>query len=180
MKLPELKGAGELILAVIIAIASFFLSPWLAENFAPLGYLGVFIFSIVSSATIFLPVPSWIMVFSLSGSLNPLILGITAGVGSGLGELTGYFAGRGGTAIVGADKFSLLNSHKKWIAEAEFLTLFVVSFLPNPFFDIAGIAAGIMKVQFWHFLIAVVLGKTARFILFAYFGFSILNSFGFQ
>ncbi len=175
MELPELKGAWELVLALAIGAIAFLISPWFADRFAPLGYLGVFLFSLVASATIVLPVPSWILVFSLSGSLNPLLLGIAAGAGSGLGELTGYFAGRGGTALVGTDKISLLDSHKKWITKAESITLFVVAFLPNPFFDIAGIAAGILKIPVWRFLIAVILGKTARFILFAYFGFRLLN-----
>ncbi|MFA5076889.1 MAG: VTT domain-containing protein [Candidatus Micrarchaeia archaeon] len=172
------KGAAEILLAALLAFFSFLLSPWLAQNFAPFGYVGVFLFSVFASATIFLPVPSWILVFSLAQSFNPLLLGISAGLGSGIGELSGYLAGRGGKYLIGGDKTAFFEEHKKWIVKAEFPTLFIVSFLPNPFFDIAGVAAGILNVPLWRFLLAVVLGKILRFTLLAYFGIQILGAFG--
>lgn len=173
----KLKGIAEIAFALAFGILAFLLSPWLSENFAAFGYLGVFLFSLFASATIILPVPSWILVFSLSNSFNPLLLGLAAGLGSGLGELTGYFAGQGGTFILGKGKLNLLDEHKKWIKEAEFLSLFAASFFPNPLFDIAGLAAGMLKIPVWRFLFAVILGKTARFILFAYFGLHAFNGF---
>lgn len=163
-------------IAIIFGITAFFISPWIAENFATFGYLGVFLFSLITSATLLLPTPSWVLVLSLSTSFNPILLGIAAGIGAGLGELTGYFAGKGGNYIIHKDKIILLNNYKEWIKKAEFPFLFIVAFLPNPLFDIAGIAAGILGVPVQRFLFAVILGKTLRFILFAYFGVQILST----
>ena len=50
------------------------------------------------------------------------------------------------------------------------LTLFVLSVIPNPVFEFAGIAAGATLMNFWRFLAPVGLGKTARCLLLATLG----------
>ena len=64
------------------------------------GYLGVFLISLLGNATVILPVPSLAVVFAGGGVLNPLLVGLVAGVGEPLGELTGYLAGYGGSAVI--------------------------------------------------------------------------------
>ena len=58
-----------------------------------IGYVSVFLVSLVSSATIFLPLPGFVLVIASAPYLNPVLLGIAAGLGSGLGEFSGYLAG---------------------------------------------------------------------------------------
>lgn len=169
------RALVEVGLAVIVCIIAFFASSWFVDSFGYFGYLGVFVFSLITSATIFLPVPSWALVFSLSSSLNPILLGIFAGSGSTLGELSGYLAGSGGRKLIENKNIKLFNIHKKWLKHADVLALFIVSFLPNPFFDIAGIAAGALKIPLFRFLLPVLIGKILRFILFAYFGIYFFN-----
>jgi len=48
--------------------------------------------------------------------------------------------------------------------------IFVLAFLPNPFFDVGGALAGILRIPWWKFLGAAAAGKSLRFILLAYFG----------
>jgi membrane protein YqaA with SNARE-associated domain len=45
------------------------------------------------------------------------------------------------------------------------LTLFVLSAIPNPLFEFAGITAGAVRMNFWRFIIAVGAGKTIRVII---------------
>jgi membrane protein DedA with SNARE-associated domain len=45
------------------------------------------------------------------------------------------------------------------------MTLLVLSAIPNPFFEFAGITAGAVRMNFWRFLVAVGIGKTIRVIL---------------
>ena len=52
------------------------------------------------SATLFLPIPSWGAIGVAGGFLNPILVGLCAGAGSATGELTGYFAGRGGRLVL--------------------------------------------------------------------------------
>jgi len=51
-----------------------------------------------------------------------------------------------------------------------FLTLFVLSAIPNPVFDLAGIAAGMVGFPVAKFLLACWLGKTLKGVVVAYLG----------
>jgi membrane protein YqaA with SNARE-associated domain len=49
-------------------------------------------------------------------------------------------------------------------------TLFVLSAVPNPLFEVAGWTAGATRYSFWRFMAAVTPGKVTRGILLAYLG----------
>ena len=40
--------------------------------------------------------------------------------------------------------------------------MFTMSVLPNPFFDVAGVIAGAVRMPVWKFFIAVLLGKVIK------------------
>ena len=129
------------------------------------GYVGVFVISLLSSATIFIPAPGWAAVIALSGILNPYLLGIIAGIGSGIGELTGYMIGNGARHLTKrklANQKNLIKRYGIWV-------IFAFAFIPNPLFDAAGLVAGALRIPVWIFLIATIVGRTIRFILLAYF-----------
>src|SRR3989344_33341 len=136
--------------------------------FSSFGYAGVFAISLISSATIFIPIPGFAAVLALSGSLDPILLGIAAGAGSAIGELSGYLAGIAGHGAVQNSK--IFRSNKKQVEKYGAPAIFVLAFVPNPIFDLAGIAAGAIKMEWWKFLLAASAGKILRFILLAYFG----------
>jgi uncharacterized membrane protein YdjX (TVP38/TMEM64 family) len=50
------------------------------------------------------------------------------------------------------------------------LTVFVLSVVPNPFFDLAGVAAGVLRYSVSHFLLFCWLGKSIKTITFAFAG----------
>jgi len=136
------------------------------------GYLGVFCVSVLANATIILPVPGIAVVFASGSVLHPLLVGLIAGVGEPLGELTGYLAGYGGSAIVeDRERFQRV---KKWMERRGFLTLFLLSLIPNPLFDLAGIIAGMGHFPVPRFLLACWLGKTLKAVITAYSGFVLL------
>jgi len=167
-KLPISRAdALSLAAAVLITLIAILLSARIRE-FAQFGYAGVFLISLISSATILIPLPGFAVVFALGRVLNPFLVGVLAGLGSGIGELTGYMAGYAGHDAVTRTK--LFRQHKKGLEKYGAPAIFLLAFIPNPAFDIAGIAAGAIKMRWWKFLIAVVLGKVLRYILLAYFG----------
>lgn len=140
------------------------------------GYLGVFAISLLGNATIIVPVPSLAVVFAGGSVLNPLLVGLVAGVAEPLGELTGYMAGYGGSAAIeDRQRFEQL---KGWMQRRGFLTLLVLSAIPNPLFDVAGIAAGVLRFPVARFLVACWLGKTIKAIAIAYLGSLSLRLFG--
>ncbi len=142
-------------------------------KYAAYGYPGVFIISLLGNATLILPAPSWAIVFAVGGALNPYWVGIFAGIGSAIGEMTGYLAGFAGRAIVeNRARYhrleTLMNRYGAWL-------IFALAAIPNPLFDVGGILAGTLKMPWWKFLGAAVAGKTVRFILLAMFGASVFG-----
>lgn len=161
------KNILTIILVLLIAVVAFLFMDHISY-FSSFGYLGAFLISLIGSATIIFPVPSWAIVFIMSKSLNPILLGISAGLGSAIGELTGYFLGKGGIKVLDKDKN--VKKYSDHVNKYGCLAVFVFAFLPNPVFDIVGIAAGAMHMKMWKFLLASILGKSLRFIIFSYFG----------
>lgn len=167
------EGLVQIICVVIIFAAVLFLGGRIRE-FGQFGYLGVFVISLLSSATILLPVPGWMAVIAISRVLNPYLVGIVAGLGSGLGEFTGYAAGDGVAKMVVKDERKY-EEYKRFIEKYEIPAIFVLAFIPNPLFDVAGIAAGSAGVPVWKFLAACIAGRILRYVLLAYLGAFSLN-----
>jgi len=51
----------------------------------------------------------------------------------------------------------------------------LLSFIPNPAFDIAGIVAGAMRMPLWKFLLFCWIGKILKMLVFAYGGAGLLD-----
>ena len=160
-----LKAAAQIIFSIaIIAVVLLFSNQMAALK--DYGYLGVFLISLLTSATVLIPVPGWAVVIAMSNTLNPYLLGIAAGLGSGLGEITGYLIGSGTVTIVDPKH----KKHLELIEKYDVFAIFFLAFIPNPLFDVAGLAAGLVRMPLWKFLLATILGRILRFILLAYFG----------
>lgn len=150
-----------------ISLAVFFLRDHL-HRFAGLGYLGVFVLGFFTSATVFLPSLGFTVVFAFGSAFHPLGVGLAAGAGAALGEITGYMAGFSGQALV--EHRAAYRRVVGWMQRNGFLTICVLAAIPNPAFDLAGMAAGVLRMALWRFLLAAWLGKTAKTLVFAYAG----------
>ncbi len=133
-------------------------------------YLAVFLMTMLSSATIFFPSPSlaaaWIA-GGLPGS-SPILVGLAAGLGAAVGELSGYLAGYGGSAL--ASKSRHYERVRSFVERYGIAAVFVFAVIPNPLFDMAGLAAGATRMKPWRFLLACFAGKAVRFAVIAYLG----------
>jgi membrane protein DedA with SNARE-associated domain len=147
-------GMLGMVLLVSVAIS---LNQERLSNLAAFGYLGAFLVMLLSNATLILPAPGLIFVFALGSSLHPLLVGLAAGVGATLGELTGYLAGYSGVGI--AENSAVVARVQMWMERRGLWTIFFLSFIPNPLFDVAGILAGASRIPVWHFLGVSVVGK---------------------
>jgi membrane protein YqaA with SNARE-associated domain len=133
----------------------------------------VFVISLLSSATIVLPAPSLAVVSVMGAVLNPVGVGVAAGAGEALGELTGYAAGYSGRAVV-ADQ-ARYQRMVEWTRRYGLWVILVLSIVPNPLFDLAGIAAGALRVPLRNFLLVCWFGKTVKTTLFAFAGQSLMR-----
>jgi uncharacterized membrane protein YdjX (TVP38/TMEM64 family) len=168
-----------LILIGIIALSVFLFNIRdQVKNLQGYGYVGIFLVSIAANATIIIPLPGVAVTYAMGSIFSPFGVGIAAGSGAALGELTGYMAGFSGQAVIErAEKYHRLLD---WMAKHRRLSDLVIlglAFIPNPFFDLAGMASGALKIPLWRFLFWVWLGKVMKMMVFAYAGAASLKLF---
>lgn len=180
-------GTIALITAAVVVIA---LSPILfgvsQDDLETLGYPGVFLANFIGTATVFVPVPGLTaagqaLIIALADKLNPLAVAFAASAGMTIAESTAYLAGMVARNLseerqapmkgrLGRVARRVAGFIDKLMMRYGFLTLLVLSAVPNPVFEFAGITAGAVRMNFLRFLLAVGIGKTIRALLLAYFG----------
>ena len=132
------------------------------------GYPGIFLISILANATILVPVPGVVFTSAMGAVFNPFWVSIAAGSGAALGELSGYMAGFSGQAVVeNAERYDRV---VRWMRKHGDITILFLAFFPNPLFDLAGMLAGVLKMNVWKFLFYCVIGKVLKMMMFAYAG----------
>jgi len=135
------------------------------EEFAAFGYPGIFLVALLANATVLLPAPGVAVVFALGSIFNPVFVGLAAGSGGALGELSGYLAGYSGQAVI--ERMDVYSRIEPWVRKYGGWAILVLSAIPNPFFDIAGVAAGIAKMPMVRFLFFCWIGQIIKMTLFA-------------
>ncbi len=188
MPTPALVGLGlvlVLVLGVTVALVPVLLGVS-EEDLKALGYPGVFIANFLGTATLFVPVPGLsaagqALIVTLADTLDPPLVAFLGGLGMATAELTAYAAGRGLREISSQRPVKLRGRLGRAVTKAARLidqlmvhygvpTLFVLSAVPNPLFEFAGITAGAVRMPLWRFLMAVTAGKMVRAFLLAYVG----------
>ncbi len=154
---------------------------WAITDFIPVwGYLGLFLIELVSAASIIFPAPAFVINFLLGApefGLNPWLVGIVAGVGSALGEITGYGVGRGSREFIQKKYGNQLKQAKKWMEEhGDFLIIILFAATPLPH-DIVGMLAGAVKYDLKKFMLATMIGKIIIGIVLAWAGYYSIGFF---
>jgi len=149
------------------------------------GYVGVFIISFIGAASMILPTPALASVVGGGAILNSYLgiptfvfVGIVAGLGEALGEFTGYAAGYGSRIVI--QERPEYKRVQGWMERHGVMTMFVMSVVPNPLFDVAGAAAGVVRMPLGRFFLAVLAGKIIKDMYMAAlgeFGIEILGGF---
>ncbi len=178
---------GAIVVFALVLGIVLLVFPSITDGLQGVGYGGVFLINLLSTSTLFIPVPG------LTATAQALIIregkhahflwlvGIAGGLGMGLGEITLYYAGYLGAELAKGREMrgphwlvhsiewciNMINGlMRRWGAA----TLFVLSAVPNPLLEVAGLTAGSSQISFRKFLIATVSGKVVRGLLLAYIG----------
>ena len=179
---------AQLVLAVVVLVFVFipsllllslpFVTDFREHRLKGLGYAGIFIANLASTATVFVPVPGitaagQALIVTGGSELNPVAAGVLGGLGMALGEITAYAAGAVGREFARGRQIG----GPMWLgwlmARYGMLTLFFLAAIPNPLFEVAGLTAGSVRMNFWRFMAAVTLGKVIRGLALAFFGASL-------
>ncbi len=152
-----------LVIAIVVGIIYFY--RYYPDRIAELqgyGYLGAFLISILLNATIVLPIGNALILATLGATLpSAVMVGLVGGAGAAIGELTGYLAGYSGQAVVQRQKMYV--RLEGWVRKWGSVTIFLFSIVPFVF-DLAGIAAGVLRFPLWKFILLCWLGRTILYI----------------
>lgn len=132
---------------------------------SPAGLLVLFGLAALSTATLILPAPGLALTAIAGAAGDPIVVGIVAGLGQAVGELTGYAAGRSGRSLLPDNRATRTMSD--WLGRRGMLVIFVLSVIPNPIFDVAGIAAGALGMPVTRYLSAAASGKVIKNLVIA-------------
>ncbi|TFG19651.1 MAG: hypothetical protein EU530_05505 [Promethearchaeota archaeon] len=155
---------------VVLAVMKISFGQWLADlvikfhdRYGPWGiYLGVAIISVFGNLTVIFPVPysvALIVIGAFVPGVNPIFVGIAAGFGAGIGEVSAWLIGRGGQEFIKSEKTERMKKYieKGWAPVLIFI--FAATPLPDDaFLVVVGFTGySVVKTLFWCFLGKVVL-----------------------
>jgi membrane protein YqaA with SNARE-associated domain len=147
------------------------IAEWMQKFAVQYGYLGIFLISLLGATSIFVPIPYTIVIFILGGlpSFDPLLIAVAAGIGSAIGEFSGYLLGVGGRKVI-SDKYKkrmefITKLFKKYGA----ITIFIFALTPLPD-DLLFIPLGVMRYSLLRAFIPALLGKFFSNLIIAYSG----------
>ncbi len=163
-------GAGTALrLAALVVVVGIVVAVFLLRDFLDMdrvGYPAIAALSFFASAGLVIPVPGMASVCAGGWQLNPLTVALVASAAGTVGELTGYMLGYSGSGIAG--KGRIYQRIEGWMKRRGWLVIFLLSVLPNPIFDLAGISAGVLRYPVKWFLAWIWVGTFLKFLMVAY------------
>jgi membrane protein YqaA with SNARE-associated domain len=165
-----IQAVGIVLLALVLNLFVVTLPQAWFEGWGNYGYIGVFLVTLLANASVFIPVPYPGIVAKLAADLNVAGIAVLGATGSVIGEATAYLVGRAGRGVVEKTSFFLWLQRQLRTPLRAFVVLFLLSAPPNPFFDVAGLAAGSLGVPFPLFAFATFCGRIVRLVILAYVG----------
>lgn len=169
-----------ILLMVVVAVITIFAFAFFyfqveVSSLKDYGYAGVFLINFIGAASFILPTPAAASTVGGGAILNsylgiptPILVGVVAGFAEALGDLTGYAAGYSGRLVV--QERPEYQRLQRWMERHGILVMFLMSVIPNPFFDVAGAAAGVVRMPLGRFFLTVLVGKIVKDTYMATFG----------
>ena len=140
------------------------------EQFAlQFGYLGGFLISLVGAMSVIIPIPYTLVIYLLGSVLDPLLVAVSGGLGSALGEFSGYVLGYYGRVVLSKERRRKMDYMMKVFHHYGFAAIFLFALTPLPD-DLLFIPLGIMRYRFLKAFVPAFLGKMLMCFILAYSG----------
>ncbi len=140
------------------------------------GYFGIFLISLVGALSIFFPIPYTVVIFTLGGLkvgeawvFEPVWIAVAAGIGSAVGEFSGYLLGFGGRRVIGEKYKRKMEFLMKLFDRFGPIVIFVFALTPLPD-DLLFIPLGVIRYSLVRALIPALVGKICMNFIVAYSG----------
>jgi membrane protein DedA with SNARE-associated domain len=140
------------------------------------GYFGAFVISILAGATVFVPIPGILVVFTLGSVLNPALVGVVSGLGEAVGSIGIYLSGWGGQKAVQNLNHRYFAKFNDWIRNRGEIAVFLMSAILNPLFYPFTAIAGMLRFGLVKFFFICWGGKAVKNMAIAYLGYFGLRS----
>ena len=152
------------------------LSKWMESLALQYGYFGVFLISLIGALAIVFPIPYTVIIFTLGGLkvgdawvFEPLWIAVAAGIGSAIGEFSGYLLGVGGRKVISGKYKKKMDFLVKVFNKYGPITIFLFSLTPLPD-DLLFIPMGVMRYSVIKAFIPALIGKFCMNLIVAYSG----------
>ena len=152
---------------------------WLEIVAVQYGYPGIFFVSFLGAASIVVPIPYTILIFTIGSVhiLDPLLVAISGAAGSALGESFGYILGYYGRAIISEERQKKMNQILRVFSRYGAISVFLFALTPLPD-DLLFIPLGIMRYSFLKVFVPSFLGKMLMCSILAYGGYLSIGFIG--
>lgn len=185
-------GVLSLVLTIILCLAAIYYKDYLisAKYVAQYGLLGMLIVAFLGGSILSLlaiPVPYWLLVFTLPSILAPkmgigapIVVGITSGFGACLGQLITFMIGYGSRDLSQRVAFTfnkgLYIRAIDWAQRHGSVAVFVMSALANPLHLPLSIAMASLRFSVWKYFLYSLLGNVVKSSFIAFCGYFGLTS----
>lgn len=146
------------------------IAEWMKNFAGQYNYLGIFLISLLGSMSIFFPIPYTVAIFIIASTfqnLDPLLIALASGVGSAVGEFSGYLLGLGGRKIISEKRKRQMDALLKIFGKYGPVAIFIFALTPLPD-DLLFIPLGVIGYSFLKAFIPAVIGKICMSLIIAY------------
>jgi len=149
---------------------------WMESLARQYGYFGVFLISLIGALSIIFPIPYAVVIFTLGGLqfegtwvFEPVLIAIAAGIGSALGEFSGYFLGFSGRRFISEKYKKKIEFLMRVFDKFGPLAIFLFALTPLPD-DLLFIPLGVIRYSIVKVLAPALIGKFCMNLIVAYSG----------
>ena len=142
---------------------------WMMNLSGAYGYFGIFVISLIGAMSIFFPIPYTVVIFALGERFEPLWIAVAAGIGSAIGEFSGYLLGLGGRKVISEKYKKKMDFLVKVFNKYGAITVFLFALTPLPD-DLLFIPMGVMRYSIIKAFIPALIGKFCMNLIVAYSG----------
>lgn len=149
---------------------------WMLTLANQYGYLGIFLMSLVGALSIFFPIPYTVAIFTLAGLkvggtwvFEPIWIAVAAGIGSAIGEFSGYLIGVGGRKAISGKYKKKMDLLTRIFDKYGLVVIFLFALTPLPD-DLLFIPLGVMHYDIVRAFVPALIGKFSMNLIVAYSG----------
>lgn len=185
-------GALSLVLTIILCLAAIYYKDYLISTryVAQYGLLGMLIVAFLGGSLLSMlaiPVPYWLLVFTLPSILAPqfqvgapILVGVISGLGASLGQILTFMLGYGSRDLSQKLAYKvnrgLYDRAMNWAQRHGSLAVFIMSAIINPLHLPMTLAMASLCYPAWKFLLFSLLGNVVKSSFIAFCGYFGLTS----